>query len=135
MWTRLLPLDIDLPQPHPDMTPREVVELQLSLLRTNNQPYPNYGICAAFNFASPANKETTGPLDRFVQLVQNPLYNFLLNYHTRQMGALTMQGEQATQRVRLVDALGRSALFVFILSRQVHSPFAGCWMTDGVIRC
>ncbi len=135
MWTRLLPLDIDLPQPHPDMTPREVVELQLTLLRTNNLPYPNYGICATFNFASPANKETTGPLDRFVRMVQNPLYAFLLQYRHVQMGALTVRGEQATQRVRLVDALGRSAVFMFHLSRQGQSPFAGCWMTDGVIRC
>jgi hypothetical protein len=37
------------------------------------------------------------------------------------------------QGVELIDRKGETARFVFVLSRQSEPPYAGCWMTDGVL--
>lgn len=52
----------------------EVVRTQVEALGENDTPYEGAGIEAAFNFASPRNKEATGPLDRFRRLFDTPVY-------------------------------------------------------------
>ena len=56
-----------LPQtkPDPSLSPQDVVSIQIEALRNNDTPYENRGIEVTFNFASPANKRITGPLERF----------------------------------------------------------------------
>ena len=56
------------PQPSPELSPREVVQLQVEALGTNDEPFAQAGVKAAFDFASPANKRATGPLERFQTL-------------------------------------------------------------------
>jgi len=120
--------------PDPARTAEEVVRIQLQAMRDNDSPEPDSGIATAFAFASPANKAQTGPLGRFTPMVHSALYKALLNYKSAQMGPMTVQGDAAEQSVLLLDAEGRTAVFVFTLSRQTREPFAGCWMTDGVTR-
>ena len=61
-------------EPHPALSPRDVVRIQIEALRKNDTPYENRGIEVTFNFASPANKRMTGPLERFKVMVHNPIY-------------------------------------------------------------
>lgn len=121
-------------QPSPDLTPNEVVRLQLQALKRNDEPAPDTGIEIAFRFASPSNREVTGPLPRFVELVKNPAYLPLLNHRSASQSPIEIKDDVARQRVRVVDEAGATAIFIFTLSKQTQAPYAGCWMTDGVER-
>lgn len=54
-------------EPDPRYTPERVVRIQLEALQRND-------IETTFGFASPANRAQTGPLERFVQMINGPLY-------------------------------------------------------------
>lgn len=122
----------DQPTPNPGLAPAEVVLLQLVALQQNGDG--DQGIATAFNFASPGNKEATGPLSRFRQLVRSPAYAPLLTSATFRTEALVVEGEVARQVVVVTDGAGQEAAYLFELSRQPRPPYQDCWMTDGVIR-
>lgn len=123
---------VDLPMPSPDLSPGEVVKIQLKALQHNNDQ--DNGIAITFNFASPGNKAFTGPLDRFKLLVKNPAYEPMLNFQSYRAGKMMIQGRQAQQAVIITDQDGNQAAYVFTLSKQTNSPYQGCWMTDSVLR-
>lgn len=121
-------------QPDAKLTPEQVIKIQLDALRRNDEPTADSGIRTAFHFASPANREATGPIERFIPLVKNPLYLPLLDHRRADFGTLRVEGDTAQQRVTVTDKDGRTATYVFTLSKQSTAPYKDCWMTDGVGR-
>ena len=123
------------PAPSPSLTPQAVVKLQVEALKTNDAPKPDAGIAQVWAFASPANKQQTGPLERFAQMVHDPMYAPMLNHRRVQFGPIKVIGDEARQVVILEPARGPAVGYLFILGRQPPGgPHAGCWMTDAVIR-
>jgi len=118
--------------PDPRLDPAAVVRIQLEALAHNDKPSADAGLGVVFSFASPGNREHTGPLEHFVAMI-HATYGQLLNYRSAHLSKLVMQDDQALQGVELVDRKGQTARFVFVLSRQTEPPYAGCWMTDGVL--
>lgn len=123
---------IDQPMPSPDLLPHEVVTLQVKALQRNNER--DNGIEITFNFASPDNKAVTGPLNRFKELVRNPLYEPMLNFRSYRLGEMIYEEKTAQQVILLRDKNGTPAAFLFTLSRQTQPPYQDCWMTDSVMR-
>lgn len=121
-------------QPSPDLSPAEVVRIQVEALGHNDVPYENAGIEIAFRFASPANKIATGPLDRFIQLVGNPIYRPMLDHREAQYGEIEVKENQALQPVILTAKNGERVGYLFVLSKQEGGPYDACWMTDSVVR-
>lgn len=124
----------DLPQPTPELTPSEVVRIQLDALQHNDQPGSEDGVKTAWNFASPGNKQATGPLPRFIRMVHNPTYEQMIDHRQHRLGQLKL----VNQRIAVVNAIltaadGTPAYFQFQLSRQEGGPYDGCWMTDAVL--
>ena len=128
------PAPSDEPQPSPDLSPEEVVRLQVEALQHNDEPHPDAGIEAAFRFASPSNRRATGPIDRFTEMVKGPAYSAMLGFERAEYGEMRVDGDQAAQRVTLVQPDGRRVSYVFGLSKQSGGEYAGCWMTDSVMR-
>ncbi|MDH3688198.1 MAG: DUF4864 domain-containing protein [Gammaproteobacteria bacterium] len=124
----------DGPAPHPDLSPQDVVQLQLRSLAQNNTPHQNAGIEYAFRFASPSNRRATGPLPRFIQLLHHPTYIPMLNHRDAQFGETQIDERQAWQSVILTSPLGERAGYVFVLLRQRSGSCVGCWMTESVVR-
>lgn len=120
--------------PLPALSPQEVVDIQLKAMQHNDQPYKNHGIEIAFRFASPSNKDSTGPLNSFIGLVRNETYQSLLNFQRYGLDDPEIQGDKALQKVTLIDAEEQPVVYFFQLSRQQEEPYKGCWMTDGVVR-
>ena len=121
-------------EPSPKLTPRDVVEAQLAALRSNDEPEADAGIRTAFRFASPENKRTTGPVERFIEMVKNPLYAPLLNHRTAHLSETTEKDDLARIKVTLIAADGEEAAFVWILARVRAQGCDGCWMTSTVMR-
>jgi hypothetical protein len=123
-----------LPRPAPELSPREVVRLQLEALRKNDSPREDAGIEAAFNFASPSNKRVTGPLQRFRTLFDTPAYRPMVDHRGVTLSSPQVQGRMARIAVRLTTRKGRRVRYLFQLSKQRTAPHGGCWMTDSVRR-
>ncbi len=120
--------------PAPSLTPEQVIAIQLHALQNNGRLENNRGIEITFNFASPANRATTGPLPRFISMVKNPPYSVMLDFESYETAPIERDGERVQQRVTLIHKHGRRAIFMWILSKQEQAPYVNCWMTDAVIR-
>ena len=118
--------------PRPELTPEQVVQYQVTALQHNDDPKLDAGIERAFRFASPSNKQVTGPLDNFVRIVKSPLYSPMLNSLSSLIVGSELKDDQAKIAVKIVAADGRQVTYVFLLSKQNEGEFNNCWMTDGV---
>ncbi len=122
------------PEPSPDLSPAEVVRIQVEALQRNDEPYTDAGIETAFRFASPSNQAATGPIQRFAEMVKGPVYGDMIGAARAEFGPIAVDGDRAAQRVTLVHDDGRRATYVFELSVQEGGDCDGCWRTDGVAR-
>lgn len=123
-----------LPEPSPDLSASDVVRQQVDALAHNDQPRENAGIETAFRFASPANRRATGPLERFIQLVNNPIYSPLIDHVNAQFSDLSVADNRAQQGVIITSKEGERVGYLFSLSKQAGGEYEGCWMTDAVVR-
>jgi hypothetical protein len=121
-------------EPGPDLMPQEVVRSQLEALQHNDEGYPDRGIAIAYDFASPGNKQTTGPLERFSELVKSPIYRPFIQARAVNYSPMSVMGNQAHQIVQVEAADGEVAYYYFMLSRQQEAPCLGWWMTETVLR-
>lgn len=122
-------------RPSAELSPVDVVRSQLSGFQNNDEQ--NSGLAKAFNFASPGNREMTGPLSRFTEMLTQA-YPELLNHRSARILKQQIEAEEATIAV-LVESKERAFFnYIFRLSRQTalqtNNLCAGCWMTDGVYR-
>lgn len=118
-------------QPSPSLDPLAVVSIQVEALRANGPN--NDGIQLTYLFASPDNKRSTGPLDRFIRMVHSNPYDRLLNHRSARYSPVLLSGKEALQMVTVVDEIGEEATFLWVLSLQSEGKYNGCWMTDAVI--
>ena len=123
-----------IPEPSPELSPREVVQLQVEALGTNDEPFAEAGIEAAFNFASPANKRATGPLERFRTLFDTPAYGPMIDHASATYSQVEVEGRTAQMGVLLDTEDGGQVGYLFQLSKQTAPPHEACWMTDSVMR-
>jgi len=87
------------------------------------------GLAQCWAFASPGNREATGPLERFGELLRNPVYRGLLGHRATQLGPLDQSAGQARQEVLVMTDDDETLGFTWVLGQ-----YDGCWMTDGVLR-
>ena len=116
--------------PRPELTPREVVELQVSSLRAfRDNPK---AIRQCFVLASPENRAVTGPIERFSLMVKSPAYMPLVSQQNALVGRGTEREDRAVVLVTVLDEGRQPNVFWFLLSKQASGEYAGCWMTDAV---
>lgn len=121
------------PSPSPALSPQEVVQVQVEALGSNDTPREGAGIQAAFNFASPSNREATGPLERFRTPFDTSRYGPMIDHATAQFSDVQQEGRRARVGVILTTSDGERVGYLFQLTLQKAPPFEGCWMTDAVI--
>jgi hypothetical protein len=117
--------------PSPRFSPEEVIALQIGALSSEGDVKARIQRC--FRFASPANRAYTGPLDRFVRMVQSPSYSSLLYAKQFLVGRASRDNQEAQLLLTVVDGDGKLHLFRCFLSKQIGGEFADCWMTDAVV--
>lgn len=117
-------------RPDPSLAPEEVVQIQVDAFRNNDRA--DRGIEIAFRFASPANKQLTGPLPRFARMMRNVLYGPMLRAEEVDISDVQVRGNLARVVVSLTTPDGRAHDYVFFLTKQAAGEYAGSWMTEGV---
>ncbi len=121
-----------LPRPSAELAPGDVVRIVITALSRNDNPYTNAGIETTYNFASPANRVNTGPLERFIRMVKAPPYGIMVDHAGSEFSEVVLQGNRAYQMVRLTADDGRAVVFAFRLSKQRDGEYRDMWMTDAV---
>ena len=131
----LLPaLSLTVTKPSPSLAPIEVVNAQLEALSAGD-------VQRCFEFASPANKQQTGPWQKFEMMVrQTPAYAPLVSCSSFEVtSALSLTADRYQARVAIKPAGSSSApfavaevqkLYTWMLSQQSEGEFEGCWMVD-----
>ena len=117
-------------RPAPELSPEEVVRIQMDAFRNNDEE--DRGIAIAFRFASPSNKQMTGPLPRFRMMMRNPLYRPMLNAEEIEIGVVDVRERVARVEVYTVSSEGERSLYAFFLGKQRGGEFADSWMTEAV---
>jgi hypothetical protein len=117
--------------PRPELSPAEVVRLQLDGL--SDATPDGVGIVQCFAFASPGNRLVTGPLERFGKMVRKPPFDCLGRSQAVLIGRPQFEHGVARILVTVVDESSQVRAFSFILAKQKSVPVAGCWMTDAVL--
>ena len=118
------------PFPSPDLSPRQVVGLQLDALRRNDALGRDAGIAIAFRFASAANRAVTGPIERFAGMLKDSLYAPMIDHASARFGPTHVEGDIARVQVVLFGRRGEVAAYDFTLSKDEET---GCWLTDAVM--
>ena len=105
----------------------------MSALKNNDQPTNNSGVTTTFNFASPANKQNTGPLKRFNSMIRGQTYGPMINHKGATFEKYKVTNNKASIDVIIISSAGKTYGYRFGLSRQNGNKFEGSWMTDTVI--
>lgn len=121
---------VSITPPNPELTPDEVVRLQLDSLRSFRDD--ELALLQCFVLASPANRAATGPFNRFATMVRSPKYVALVIGESELVGKAVVRGDRATVLVTVVGGVRRAGAFRFFLSKQTEDPYRDCWMTDAV---
>lgn len=117
--------------PHSELAPEQVVVIVIDALKTNDPSKNDDGIATVFNFASPGNKSTTGPLARFTKMIKNGFAD-MLNHSNSEFGPMDIDGNTALQAVWLTTPTGKEIGYVFQIGKQKGGEFDGMWMTESV---
>lgn len=121
-------------RPNPNLSPEQVIKIQLDALQNNDLCPNNNGVRVAFRFASPANQVAMGPIERFIHVVKQPDYCAMIGFECAKLDPMEIVGHRARQNVTLFRGGRMVALYRFVLSKQCEKPFMDCWMTDAVHR-
>ena len=123
----------ELQKPTPDISPKDVVKIQLSSLMNNNQPYLNAGIEQTWEFAHPSNRAFTGPLQRFTKMMYAPSYAVMLDHKKHDILEVRLEDNKAYFFIELTALDGKMFGFKWTLEKvKDDGIFKDCWMTTAV---
>ena len=118
--------------PSQELSPQEVIRIQLSALQQNSTDMPSAGIEQTWAFAHPKNRAVTGPIERFEQMLKNKNYQCLLGHKEHRIQEVVVTPEIANYQVLIVSSDDKKFSFYWRLERVTEGPFTGSWMTTGV---
>jgi hypothetical protein len=121
----------DLLAPDPDLSPAEVVAIQLNALQ-RNEADTDAGIAQTFAFAHPDNKRMTGPLPRFAQMIEGPQYRMLLNHRSHEAREVSRTDDEAVFAVTVTSRTGEVVGYRWSVAKVKDGKHAGAWMTIAV---
>lgn len=116
--------------PDAKYSPQEVVQIVIDSLQQNDAG--DAGIATVFRFASPGNKASTGPLERFTQMIKRGFPD-MLNHAGVRYDPMEITDKTAVQAVWLRGVDGTEVGYAFQLGKQSGGTLDGAWMTDAVI--
>ena len=93
----------DLIKPNAKFKPFDVLMIQLNSLKNNNNPYKDAGIEQTWEFAHPVNKSSTGPLERFKQMIYSDSYKILISHENNKTITLKKTPDKFVYKVYVLS--------------------------------
>ena len=129
----LKPSLADILKPSTEIKPEEVIKIQLSALMKNDNPYKDRGIIQTWEFAHPNNQKTTGPIERFKNMIKTESYSMLLNHSNHEIIEVYMSNKVATFEVTVLDREKKYYKFKWQVEKyKEEGALKGCWLTTAV---
>jgi hypothetical protein len=119
--------------PSPELSPEDVIRFQVGALSGKGDRSQRIKRC--YRFASPANRQNTGPIEKFERMIRSPEYAALLDARRFLVGRAHVESPELVHLlVTLVDGDGNLTCYRCFLTKQSEPPYRNCWMTDAVVR-
>ena len=112
-------------KPNPSLSARDVVALQLEALQQKSAE----GLLQVWEFAHPANKALTGPLERFALMLNAPNYKILLGHKDAEIKPVLEEDNVAIFEVTVTGAEGGVVIYRWGLRKLDDGEQKGAWMT------
>ena len=123
----------ELIKPSIEIEPAKVVNIQLSGLMKNDNPSKNHGIKQTWEFAHPANKQYTGPLPKFINLLQSESYKMLLNHLDNEITEVFKSINRYGFEVTILALDKKYYKFQWVVEKYYEDgPLKDCWLTTSV---
>jgi len=123
----------DLIKPNTNLGPFEVLMIQLNSLKNNNKPYKDAGIEQAWEFAHPNNKEITGPLGKFREMIYSENYKILISHENSEITILKENKDISIYKVIVLTKNKEKYYYIWQIEKVLlEGNFKNCWMTTSV---
>ena len=123
----------DLIKPNSNLKPFDVLMIQLNSLKNNNNPYKDAGIEQAWEFAHPINKASTGPLERFKQMIYSESYKILISHENNKITVLKEAPNKFVYKVYVLSKDKKKYYYIWQIEKvERKGKLNGCWMTTRV---
>lgn len=123
-----------LPLPHQELTPEQVLKIQLAALKMNDVPADNNGVRTAHRFCTAESRAILGTPEQFTLLFRDPMYSPLLNFQSLRFDGVYRKGSRACIQFTVTCGKGSEAHYIAHLVIEEDGPDKGCWMTDSILR-
>ena len=123
----------DLVKPNSNLKPFDVLTIQLNSLKNNNNPYKDAGIEQTWEFAHPTNKMSTGPLERFKQMIYSDSYKKLISHQNNKIIILEESVNKFVYKVYVLSKDKKKYYYIWQIEKVTQEGnLKNCWMTTGV---
>ena len=123
----------ELINPNSTISPKKVVEIQLSGLQENDLEYKDRGIEQTWKFAHPNNKKVTGPLNNFKRMIKSDSYQMMINHLSHTVTELGTGDKWAQFEVIILDKDKIYHKFNWQVEKYTsEGTLKDCWLTTMV---
>ena len=123
----------DLIKPNANLKPFEVLMIQLNSLKNNNSPYKDAGIEQTWEFAHPINKASTGPLERFKEMLYSASYKILISHENNKTVILKESVNKLVYKVYVLSEDKKKYYYIWQIEKvKLEGKLKNCWMTTVV---
>ena len=123
----------DLIKPNSNLEPFDVLMIQLDSLKNNNIPYKDAGIEQTWEFAHPINKASTGPLEKFKQMIYTDSYKILISHNNSKITILNGAPNKFVYKVNILSKDKKKYYYIWQIEKvKQNGKFKDCWMTTAV---
>ena len=123
----------DLIKPNITLKPFDILTIQLNSLQNNNVPFKDAGIEQTWEFAHPNNKATTGPLEKFKQMIYSRSYKILLEHENNEITILNETNNRSVYKVYILSKEKKKYYYIWQIEKvRQEGDLKNCWMTTSV---
>ena len=120
-------------KPNISLKPIEVLNIQLDSLQRNNIPFNDAGIEQVWEFAHPNNKQITGPLEKFKQMIYSENYKILISHIKNEVTIISESENKNVYKVSVLTKDKKKYNYMWQIEKvKEEGSLINCWMTTMV---
>ena len=133
LWTTISFSNAELLNPSSAISPKEVIEIQLSGLQQNDLKFKDSGIEQTWNFAHPNNKKVTGPLNNFKRMIKGASYQMMIDHLSHTITEVGGSNKSVQFEVIILDKNKIYHKFNWQVEKYtLDGSLKDCWLTTMV---
>ena len=116
--------------PNENLSPYDVVKIQLDALKKNNKN--DDGVKLTWLFAHPDNKKITGPYERFKLMIYGQQYRQLLNHDSHKISLVINTPNKHIFKIEILSKDKQLLFYEWHVQKATEINCNNCWFTSSV---